>query len=89
MRHPVKRFALPLLGLFFAASLVGGQAAAPNRNVRFGMPSMATADPSNREDYLIARPQDVLSYNDKKKTANWVVLGTEGERHRQRPADAV
>jgi endonuclease G len=44
----------------------------PNRNIRFGMPSPATADPENRDAYLIARPQYVLSYNAKKKTANWV-----------------
>jgi endonuclease G len=44
----------------------------PNRNVPFGMPSPAKADPKQREDYLIARPQYVLSYNAKTRTPNWV-----------------
>jgi endonuclease G len=44
----------------------------PNRNVRFGMPSPATPEPADREDFLIARPQYVLSYNAMKKTPNWV-----------------
>lgn len=43
-----------------------------NRNVRFGMPSPAKADPEQREDYLITRPQYVLSYNAKTRTPNWV-----------------
>jgi endonuclease G len=36
------------------------------------MPAAATADPKQRENYLIDRPQYVLSYNDKTKTPNWV-----------------
>lgn len=44
-----------------------------NRNVRFGMPGEAKADAEkSKEAYLIERPQYVLSYNDKRKTANWV-----------------
>ena len=35
----------------------------PNRNVRFGLPGWAKSDPASRDDYLIARPQYVLSYN--------------------------
>jgi endonuclease G len=42
-----------------------------NRNVRFGMPGEAKADPDSRDAYLIDRPQYVLSYSDKRKTANW------------------
>jgi endonuclease G len=41
-----------------------------NRNVRFGMP--AKADTVNKDAYLIERAQYVLSYNDSKRTANWV-----------------
>jgi endonuclease G len=59
-----------LLALFLAAAPLAAQE--PNRNVRFGMPSPAKADPRQREDYLIERPQYVLSYNDAKRTANWV-----------------
>jgi endonuclease G len=43
-----------------------------NRNVRFGMPAGAKADPAQRDAYLIERAQYVLSYNDSKKTSNWV-----------------
>jgi endonuclease G, mitochondrial len=43
-----------------------------NRNVRFGLPTAAKSDPSQREDYLIERPQYVLSYNGKLNRANWV-----------------
>ena len=32
----------------------------------------AKADPASKEAYLIERPQYVMSYNDKKKTVNWV-----------------
>jgi len=45
----------------------------PNRNVRFGMPGVAKFDPKKSPDsYLIDRPQYVMSYNDKRKTPNWV-----------------
>jgi endonuclease G len=43
-----------------------------NPNIRFGMPAPARASPGEREAYLIERPQYVLSYNDEKKTPNWV-----------------
>jgi hypothetical protein len=33
------------------------------RNARLGLPSDAKPDPSRHEDYLIERPQYVLSYN--------------------------
>jgi endonuclease G, mitochondrial len=59
-----------LVALLFLASSATGQE--PNRNVRFGMPSSAKADPESRDDYLIARPQYVLSYNAKTRTPNWV-----------------
>jgi endonuclease G len=50
------------------------QAESPDPNIRFGMPAPATADPSNREAYLISRKQYVLSYNDKTHNPNWVCL---------------
>src|SRR5260370_16681976 len=65
-----KRFPLPFLALLLAAAPLAAQES--NRNVRFGLPSAATADPKQRENYLIARPQYVLSYNAKKRTPNWV-----------------
>jgi len=42
-----------------------------NRNVRYGMPSEAKADGSVKAALLVERTQYVLSYNDKRKTANW------------------
>lgn len=47
-------------------------AAVPRENVRFGMPSPATADPNNHDAYLIERQQYVVSYNDRKHIPNWV-----------------
>src|SRR5262245_7279911 len=45
----------------------------PNRTVRYGLPGEAKADAEKSKDaYLIERPQYVLSYNDKRKSANWV-----------------
>jgi endonuclease G len=44
-----------------------------NPNVRFGMPGPAGKDPEkDRENFLIARPQYVLSYDAKTRTPNWV-----------------
>jgi endonuclease G len=46
---------------------------AGNRNVRFGMAAPAGKDrEKDREAFLIARPQHVLSYNAKTRTSNWV-----------------
>ncbi|HZY85362.1 MAG TPA: DNA/RNA non-specific endonuclease [Gemmataceae bacterium] len=64
-----RRFALPLLALLLTAAALAAQG--PDRNVRFGLPGPAKADPGQREAYLIARPQYVLSYNAEKHTANW------------------
>ena len=66
----LRRLALPLLALLLIAA--SSLAEEPNRNVRFGLPSPAKADPKQREDYLIERPQYVLSYNATTRTPNWV-----------------
>ncbi len=50
MLPEVKRFAPALLALLLAAWPLAAQQ--PNRNVRFGLPSSAKADPRQREDYL-------------------------------------
>lgn len=60
-----------------AAALAPAQPPKPdappkNRNARWGLPGPAKADPQNKDSYLIDRPQYVMSYSDKKKTANWV-----------------
>ncbi len=43
-----------------------------DRNIRFGIPAPARAEPSYREAFLITRPQYTLSYNARKHTPNWV-----------------
>jgi endonuclease G len=65
----LKCLAAPALALLLAAPLAAQEA---NRNVRFGLPGPAKAEPSSREAFLIARPQYVLSYNAEKKIPNWV-----------------
>src|SRR4051812_11546974 len=67
------RVALFVLAL--SAALVGAAdppKAAANRNVRYGAPGEAKEDPASNTAFLIDRPQYVMSYNDKTKTANWV-----------------
>ncbi len=71
------RLLVPLIlsfnALIPAIGLPAQDAPPKNRNIRWGMPSTTTtADPANKDDYLIDRPQYVMSYSDKKKTANWV-----------------
>jgi endonuclease G len=70
MLPPIRRLALTVLAVLLLTALLAAQD--PKRNVRFGMPSPAKADPRQREDYLIERPQYVLSYNAEKRTPNWV-----------------
>lgn len=67
------------LVLFLLAALAALPAVAQqpkllsNRNVRYGMPGEARADAEkNKDNYLIERPQYVMSYSDKRKSANWV-----------------
>src|SRR4051812_44677941 len=43
-----------------------------NRNLLLGNPSGATHDPNQPKNYLIERPQYVLSYNRDRGIANWV-----------------
>jgi endonuclease G len=70
----MNRLVLPVLALVIgAAPAVSDPPKAPkNRNIHFGMPGEAKADPEHKEAFLIERPQYVLSYNDKHKTPNWV-----------------
>jgi len=43
-----------------------------NRNLLLGNPSNAASSIANIDNYLMVKPQFVLSYNSKTKTANWV-----------------
>jgi endonuclease G, mitochondrial len=70
--------------LLFASALLTFAACDPDRNtpvtpttnkednLGVGNPSGATADVANEENYLITKPQYILSYNRTKETANWV-----------------
>jgi endonuclease G len=71
MRTLATRLLPALAALVWAATPLAAQQAA-NPNLRFGMPAPATAETSNREAYLIERPQYVLSYNGQTRTPNWV-----------------
>jgi hypothetical protein len=53
----------PLVALLLAVAPLAARE--PSPNLRFGMPSPAAADPEQRVDYLIERPQYALSYNAK------------------------
>jgi len=66
-----RRLVLRLLVLFLLVPPLAGQE--PNRNVRFGLPSPAKADPKQREDYLIERPQYVVG---KTSDGKWAGLKT-------------
>ena len=70
MRLPVGSlsfFAVPVLVLGLLQP-----ALAENLNLKMGNPSGATADPSNRNNFLMEKPFFTLSYNDKNGTPNWV-----------------
>jgi endonuclease G, mitochondrial len=67
--------ALPLLLVFPLSACQEAQvpeSQEPNRHARFGMPTSARTNPAQREDYLIQRPQYVLSYNERLHRPNWV-----------------
>jgi endonuclease G len=70
MLSALKRVSPAFAALLLTASLLAAQE--PNRNARLGLPSDAKPEPSSREDFLIARPQYVLSYNAEKRIPNWV-----------------
>ncbi|GAB4138818.1 MAG: DNA/RNA non-specific endonuclease [Cyanobacteria bacterium J069] len=82
-RKGLKRLLGSGLGLLLAGSLVTGcaklvaqvlapPAAIDSVHLALGNPSAATPDISNANNYLIVRPQYVLSYNRDKSIANWV-----------------
>ncbi len=49
-----------------------GQSSNAYPHLRWGNPSGATKDESNRDNYLMEKPYFALSYNDAKGTPNWV-----------------
>jgi endonuclease G len=66
----MKRLLIPALTLLLAPPLAAWEEPKePSLNVRFGLPAAAS---TNREAYLVERPQYVLSYNAKTRTPNWV-----------------
>jgi len=67
-----------------------------NRNLLLGNPSNAVPNVASIDNYLMVKPQFVLSYNSKTKTANWVSwqlnrswMGTADRQDNFRPDDAL
>jgi endonuclease G len=67
-----------------------------NRNLLLGNPSNAAPSTANTDNYLMVKPQYVLSYNSKTHTANWVSwqlnrswIGTADRQDNFRPDDAL
>ncbi len=67
-----------------------------NRNLLLGNPSNAAPSVANIDNYLMIKPQFVLSYNSKTHTANWVSwqlnkswIGTADRQDSFRPDDAL
>ena len=67
-----------------------------NRNLLLGNPSKAAPSVANIDNYLMVRPQFVLSYNSKTRTANWVSwqlnkswMGTADRQDNFRPDDSL
>jgi endonuclease G len=71
-------------------------ASATNRNLLLGNPSNAAPSVTSTDNYLMVKPQYVLSYNNKTHTANWVSwqlnrswIGTADRQDNFRPDDAL
>jgi endonuclease G len=67
-----------------------------NRNLLLGNPSNAVSNVASTDNYLMVKPQYVLSYNNKTHTANWVSwqlnrswIGTADRQDNFRPDDAL
>jgi endonuclease G, mitochondrial len=67
-----------------------------NRNLLLGNPSTAASSVASINNYLMVKPQYVLSYNSKTHTANWVSwqlnrswIGTAVSQDNFRPDDAL
>lgn len=73
------RFLLVTFVLVFASTLTASVAGSlgrtpppPNVGLTLGNPSEATNDTSNADNFLMVKPQYVLSFNNSKGGANWV-----------------
>jgi endonuclease G, mitochondrial len=66
------RQALTILCLFTLTIPSAHGQMAPGLQMLLGNPDRATANPSNRQRFLIQRPQYALSYNDDLRHPNWV-----------------
>lgn len=66
-------FFLPIVLVFLAAGCINlFPNTSTSNHLLLGNPSQATNNPSNSNNYLMERPQYVLSYNRERGTANWV-----------------
>lgn len=70
LRFVSRREAGPTGGGKPTTTTAGGAPA--SLNVALGSPSNATADASNKNDFLLVKPQYVLSYNNERGGPNWV-----------------
>lgn len=72
------------------------QVVSNNQNLLMGNPSNATANPRNMNNYLMEKPEYVLSYNASLGTANWISwqlnkswLGTSDRQNNFRPDNSL
>jgi endonuclease G, mitochondrial len=72
LRFVSRREAGPPGGPATTTTTTAGRAPAASPNVALGYPSDATADASNKNNYLLVKPQYVLSYNNDRGGPNWV-----------------
>src|SRR5947207_656181 len=70
----MQRVRVAWLILLLAAAVPAGAGTPPTTsgNLAMGMPSPATSDPSNKNDFLMDRPFFAESFNDAKGFPNWV-----------------
>ena len=66
-----KRFLTATLLVILAAGLAA-QVLASSPHLTLGNPSQATADTSQKDNFLMEKPFFALSYNNSKATPNWV-----------------
>ena len=68
-----RNFFLPIIIVFLVSGCINlFPSSTASNHLLLGNPSQATNNPSNANNYLIERPQYVLSYSQERGIANWV-----------------